>query len=81
MREGGVLWSVMYCSGEKKQWSCGKAGTVNFQKVGSLMRDIGDPCLSYSPVKVVISVRLSNHGRYWVYMQFVALATILSRDY
>ncbi|KAJ1424495.1 Ribonuclease H domain [Sesbania bispinosa] len=48
--------SVMYCSGEDKQWSCGKAGTVNLRKVSSIIRDIGDPCLSQSPVKVVVTV-------------------------
>ncbi|XP_054811976.1 uncharacterized protein LOC129313108 isoform X2 [Prosopis cineraria] len=48
----GVLWIVMYCSGENKQWGCGKAGTVNLQKVSSILRDIGDPCLSQSPAKV-----------------------------
>ncbi|XP_061365144.1 uncharacterized protein LOC133308532 isoform X2 [Gastrolobium bilobum] len=42
----------MYCGGEDKQWSCGKAGTVNLRKVSSIVRDIGDPCLSQSPVKV-----------------------------
>ncbi|KAF2321994.1 hypothetical protein GH714_005303 [Hevea brasiliensis] len=44
-------------SGEdEKQWSCGKAGAVNLQKVGSIVRDIGEPCLSQSPIKVVIAV-------------------------
>ncbi|XP_058780276.1 uncharacterized protein LOC131653942 [Vicia villosa] len=42
----------MYCEREEKQWSCGKAGTVNLRKVSSLVRDIRDPCLSHSPVKV-----------------------------
>ncbi|XP_057450941.1 uncharacterized protein LOC130742862 isoform X2 [Lotus japonicus] len=43
----------MNCGGEEeKQWSCGKAGSVNFRKVSSIVRDIGDPCLSQSPVKV-----------------------------
>ncbi|KAK3204357.1 hypothetical protein Dsin_018403 [Dipteronia sinensis] len=47
----------MYCGGgEANQWSCGTAGTVNFQRVGSIVRDIGDPCLSQSPIKVVIAV-------------------------
>ncbi|XP_058004322.1 uncharacterized protein LOC131168732 isoform X2 [Hevea brasiliensis] len=41
-------------SGEdEKQWSCGKAGAVNLQKVGSIVRDIGEPCLSQSPIKVL----------------------------
>ncbi|KAK2425109.1 Ypt/Rab-GAP domain of gyp1p superfamily protein [Trifolium repens] len=42
----------MYCDGGDKQWSCGKAGTVNLRKVSSFVRDIRDPCLSQSPVKV-----------------------------
>ncbi|KAJ7980668.1 Ypt/Rab-GAP domain of gyp1p superfamily protein, putative isoform 1 [Quillaja saponaria] len=46
----------MSCGEEGKQWSCGKAGTVNLQKVTSIVRDIGDPCLSQSPIKVVIVV-------------------------
>ncbi|GAV73533.1 RabGAP-TBC domain-containing protein [Cephalotus follicularis] len=52
------LWSVMYCGGEEKekQWNCGKPGTVNLQRVGSMVRDIGEPCLSQSPIKVVIAV-------------------------
>ncbi|MED6144679.1 hypothetical protein PIB30_017780 [Stylosanthes scabra] len=43
--------SVM-CGGEERQWSCGgRAGSVNLRKVSSIVRDIGDPCLSHSPVK------------------------------
>ncbi|XVF29442.1 hypothetical protein REPUB_Repub15cG0121400 [Reevesia pubescens] len=50
----------MSCGGEKekeKQWSCGKAatvaaGAVNFQRVVYIVRDIGDPCLPQSPLKV-----------------------------
>ena len=50
--------TVMYCGEEAKQWSCGKAGAVNLRKVSSIVRDIGDPCLSQSPVNVVLTVRL-----------------------
>ncbi|KAF5464704.1 hypothetical protein F2P56_014759 [Juglans regia] len=40
----------MSCGGgEDRQWSCGKAGAVNLQKVSSI---IGEPCLSQSPKKV-----------------------------
>ncbi|KAK6255442.1 hypothetical protein SCA6_016747 [Theobroma cacao] len=54
----------MSCGGKEKQWSCGKAaaaaaaaaGAVNIQRVGSIVRDIGDPCLSQSPIKVVLAV-------------------------
>ncbi|KAK7325086.1 hypothetical protein VNO77_29157 [Canavalia gladiata] len=49
--------SVMYCGEEDKKWRCGKVGAVNLRKVSSIMRDIGDPCLSQSPVKVVLTVK------------------------
>ncbi|KAF7805331.1 small G protein signaling modulator 1-like isoform X1 [Senna tora] len=48
--------SAMHCGGQNKLWTCGKAGTVNLQKVTSIVRDIGDPCLSHSPGKVVLIV-------------------------
>nr|GLL47762.1 small G protein signaling modulator 1-like [Ipomoea trifida] len=35
-----------------KQWKCGKGGTVNFQRVSSIVRDIGEPCLHQSPIKI-----------------------------
>lgn len=42
---------------EEKQWKCGKAIAVaNLQRVGTMVRDIGEPCLSQSPIKVVITV-------------------------
>ncbi|CAJ1955508.1 unnamed protein product [Sphenostylis stenocarpa] len=47
----------MYCGEEDKKWKCGKAGAVNLRKVSSIVRDIGDPCLSHSPVKVVVTVK------------------------
>lgn len=53
--------ALMYCGrAEEKQWSCGKAGTVNLQRVGSMVREMGEPCLSQSPIKVSIAVRYSN---------------------
>ncbi|XP_015886655.3 uncharacterized protein LOC107421836 isoform X1 [Ziziphus jujuba] len=44
----------MTCGGgEDKLWICGKTGAaVNLQRVGSIVRDIGEPCLSQSPIKV-----------------------------
>ncbi|XP_048634727.1 uncharacterized protein LOC125608373 isoform X2 [Brassica napus] len=44
------------CSGGEgnRQWSCGKAGVVSLQKVGSLVRDLSEPCLSQSHIQVVI---------------------------
>ncbi|RID61194.1 hypothetical protein BRARA_E00361 [Brassica rapa] len=45
----------MCSGGEGKQWSCGKAGVVSLQKVGSLVRDLSEPCLSQSHIQVVIT--------------------------
>ncbi|XP_056173644.1 uncharacterized protein LOC115679670 [Syzygium oleosum] len=42
----------MSCGGEEKPWRCGKVSTVNLQRMSSIVRDIGDPCLSQSPIKV-----------------------------
>ena len=56
------------CSGGEgnRQWSCGKAGVVSLQKVGSLVRDLSEPCLSQSHIQVVIitvsSYSLFNHN-------------------
>ncbi|KAF5816372.1 putative Rab-GTPase-TBC domain-containing protein [Helianthus annuus] len=44
---------MMSFDGDHKQWTCGKSGTVNLQRVGSMVRDIGEPCLHQSPIKVV----------------------------
>ncbi|CDY23369.1 BnaC04g48970D [Brassica napus] len=43
---------VMCSGGEGKQWSCGKAGVVSLQKVGSLVRDLSEPCLSQSHIQI-----------------------------
>ena len=45
---------------EDKQWSCGKAG------LSSIMRDIGEPCLHHSPIKVVITIRLCKTVIFWI---------------
>ncbi|KAG7570327.1 Rab-GTPase-TBC domain [Arabidopsis thaliana x Arabidopsis arenosa] len=42
----------MCSGGEGKQWSCGKAGVVSLQKVGSLVRDLSEPCLSQSRIQI-----------------------------
>ncbi|QCE09099.1 gem associated protein 8 [Vigna unguiculata] len=47
----------MYCCGEENQWNCGNAGAINVRKLSSIVRDIGDPCLSHSPAKVVVTVK------------------------
>ncbi|KAM7279443.1 hypothetical protein ACFE04_006577 [Oxalis oulophora] len=44
----------MRCVGEDRQWSCGKSGSVSLLKVGAIVRDIGEPCLSQSLIKVVV---------------------------
>ncbi|KAL3835083.1 hypothetical protein ACJIZ3_009819 [Penstemon smallii] len=41
---------------DEKQWKCVKGGAVNLQKVSSIVRDIGEPCLHQSPIKVVIAI-------------------------
>lgn len=46
----------MSFDGDNKQWICGKGRTVNLQKVSSIVRDIGEPCLHQSPIKVVIAI-------------------------
>ncbi|KAF8101227.1 hypothetical protein N665_0208s0018 [Sinapis alba] len=46
----------MCSGGEGKQWSCGKAGVVSLQKVGSVVRDLSEPCLSQSHIQVVITI-------------------------
>ncbi|KAL0456375.1 UNVERIFIED_CONTAM: hypothetical protein Slati_0976700 [Sesamum latifolium] len=48
----------MSFDGAEKQWKCamGMGGPVNFQKVSSIVRDIGEPCLHQSPIQVVIAV-------------------------
>ncbi|KAL8479484.1 hypothetical protein ACS0TY_026400 [Phlomoides rotata] len=42
----------MSFDGDGKQWKCVKAGPVSFQKVSSIVRDIGEPCLHQSPIKI-----------------------------
>lgn len=51
-RKDGVLESVMSSGGVEKPWRCGKASSVNLQRMSSIVRDISDPCLSQSPRKV-----------------------------
>ncbi|XP_010524166.1 PREDICTED: small G protein signaling modulator 1 isoform X2 [Tarenaya hassleriana] len=47
----------MFSGGEdNNKWTCGKAGVINLQKVGSLVRDMSEPCLSQTRIKVVITV-------------------------
>ncbi|GMI92984.1 hypothetical protein like AT2G43490 [Hibiscus trionum] len=53
----------MSCRDKENQWSFGKAaaaaaGAVNIRRVGSIARDIGDPCISYSSIKVVFSCKM-----------------------
>lgn len=43
---------------DAQQWNCVKGGVVNFQKVSAIVRDMGEPCLQQTPIKVAITVRL-----------------------
>ncbi|XP_070006348.1 rab GTPase-activating protein 22 isoform X3 [Nicotiana tabacum] len=43
---------VMSFDGAERPWKCGKGGTVNLQKVSSIVRDIGEPCLHQSSIKM-----------------------------
>ncbi|KAK1418963.1 hypothetical protein QVD17_28117 [Tagetes erecta] len=38
--------------GDHKQWMCGRNGAVGLQRVSSIVRDIGEPCLHQSPIKI-----------------------------
>ncbi|XP_038884474.1 small G protein signaling modulator 1 isoform X5 [Benincasa hispida] len=52
-----------------KQWTCAKAGVASLQKVGLIVRDIGEPCLSQSPIKVVITgVDPSIRAEVWEFL-------------
>ena len=53
----------MSCGGgEDDRWTCGKAGVaVNLLRVSSIVRDIGEPCVSQSTIKVSVPVRLFKH--------------------
>ncbi|XP_055801717.1 uncharacterized protein LOC129870867 isoform X1 [Solanum dulcamara] len=42
----------MSFDGAERPWKCGKGGTVNLQKVTSIVRDIGEPCLHQSSIKM-----------------------------
>ncbi|PIN13107.1 Ypt/Rab-specific GTPase-activating protein GYP7 [Handroanthus impetiginosus] len=46
----------MSFDGDEKQWKCVKGGAMNFQRVSSIVRDIGEPCLHQSPIKVAIAI-------------------------
>ncbi|XP_047334881.1 small G protein signaling modulator 1-like [Impatiens glandulifera] len=41
---------------DNKQWICGKGRTVNLHRFSSVVRDIGEPCLHQSPIKVIIAI-------------------------
>ncbi|XP_057471768.1 LOW QUALITY PROTEIN: uncharacterized protein LOC130760459 [Actinidia eriantha] len=41
---------------DNRQWICGKVRTVNLQRVGSIVRDIGEPCLHQPHIKVIIAI-------------------------
>ena len=52
---------------EEKQWKCVKAiSVVNLQRVGTMVKDMREPCLSQSPIKVVVTVRLTAQTFYFI---------------
>nr|XP_043628393.1 rab GTPase-activating protein 22-like isoform X5 [Erigeron canadensis] len=55
----------MSFDGDHKQWICGKGGTVNLHRVGSMVRDIGEPCLHQSPIKVVATINKMLKPEKW----------------
>ncbi|XP_073119309.1 uncharacterized protein [Henckelia pumila] len=57
---------VMSFFGDEKQWKCGKGGAVNLQRVSSIVRDIGEPCLHQPQIKVVIAVRNLSSSLFWI---------------
>lgn len=66
--------------GGQEQWDCGKSGTLNFQRVGSIVRDIGDPCLSHSHIKVVSCYSckpLSNLNFFFFLFLFIYVLLLL----
>lgn len=46
-----LVMSVDYVD---KQWGCGKPG-ANLHRMGSMVCEMGDPCLHQSPIKVVLA--------------------------
>ncbi|KAL8263666.1 hypothetical protein R6Q59_021796 [Mikania micrantha] len=48
----------MSFDGDHKLWTCGKSGPVNLQRVGSIVREIGEPCLHQSPIKAITISKL-----------------------
>jgi hypothetical protein len=43
-----------------------KRSVVNLQRVGTMVKDVREPCLSQSPIKVVITVRLTAQTFYFI---------------
>jgi hypothetical protein len=43
-----------------------KRSVVNLQRVGTMVKDMREPCLSQSPIKVVITVRLTAQTFYFI---------------
>lgn len=79
-REGDFIGGqdIMSCGGrggggsgrvDGDRWSCGKTGgvAVNLLRVSSIVRDIGEPCLSQSPIKVSVVVSVSSYQNLNVY--------------
>lgn len=52
-KKGG---QVMSFDRDAQQWNCVKGGVVNLQKVSAIVRDMGEPCLQQTPMKVAIAI-------------------------
>ncbi|XP_062107901.1 uncharacterized protein LOC133818832 isoform X1 [Humulus lupulus] len=51
---------------DEDRWTCGKGGVaVNLQRVSSIVRDIGEPCLSQSPIKVSVAANKMLKPERW----------------
>ncbi|XP_052207528.1 uncharacterized protein LOC127811581 isoform X3 [Diospyros lotus] len=48
----------MSFDGDSKQWICGKTGIVSLNLVSSIVRDIGEPCLHQTVIKVAIGSKM-----------------------
>lgn len=75
----------MSCGGgggrdDSDRCSCGKAGgvAVNLQRMSSIVRDIGEPCLSQSPIKVSVVVSpLNIKPRMVLLFDFCSVITVM----
>jgi hypothetical protein len=55
-----------------------KRSVVNLQRVGTMVKDVREPCLSQSPIKVVITVRLTAQTFYFIRFRVIGEVFFLS---